>query len=92
MNRPSTEEIKHALRYARHRISTRKEKFICLALPSNSAGEWLRNYIMQSMGCSASNLDFWVWGKVYDCRYGTYPSLEQMRLYRLRWIDWMLDQ
>lgn len=94
MKRPdnvTTADIKEALMIAREGIKSGWHEFICHALPETPTGDYLRGYI-----CSAiqeqtgySHLNAFIYRELKDIRPVT---AEAMKEYRLRYIDWMLDQ
>lgn len=87
----TTEDIKAALLEARAKIESGEYEFICLALPDTDAGNYVQEYIEGAIQrhCNRSTLGNFVYyktgdGRAYNCKF--------MREYRLRYIDWMLDQ
>ena len=87
----TTEDIKAALLEARAKIEAGEDEFICLALPDTPAGYYVRGYIEGAIWeqCNRSTLSNFVYYMTKDSR--TYNH-EIIREYRLRYIDWMLDQ
>lgn len=90
MMRPSNKEIKAALLKARHNVEQGKYGgYICNCLPDNVAGAYLRSFISTAINDNVT-LGAWVWHNVVG-EDNPFPSKEEMRAYRLRWIDHMLE-
>lgn len=87
----TTEDIKAALLEARAEIASGECEFICLALPRTPAGIYVQQYIGGAIKeqCDRSTLSNFVYRKTQDAM--AYNS-KVMREYRLRYIDWMMDQ
>lgn len=87
----TTEDIKAALLEARAKIASEECEFICLALPDTPAGNYVQEYIESSIKeqVNRSALASFVYYKTGDNRA---YNREFIREYRLRYIDWMLDQ
>ncbi|MBU9446897.1 hypothetical protein KTE29_03760 [Burkholderia multivorans] len=90
-----TPEKREALMLARKRIAAGRSRYICFALESVTikrpdlvdAADELRRYISEQLGSRYVALEQW------QRRNGHGPrTLEQQRLDRLAWIDWMLDE
>lgn len=83
------------LKVARNRIYSRRNRFLCLAMADLSrlddryhkAYKRLTRYVSEQLGENAASLD--QWQKLNGFRDRT---LEQTRLDRLEWIDWMLGE
>lgn len=90
MMRPSNKEIKAALLQARRCLEQGKYGgYICNCLPNNTAGEYLRDFISDAIG-NSDTLGEWVWYNVIG-EDSPFPNMEDMKTYRLRWIDYMLE-
>lgn len=94
MQRPigvTTEEIKAALLEARAKIESGEEKFICPALPKTHAGYYLREYVESAIweACNRTTLENFIWHQTKDNSAYDHATIRE---YRLRYIDWMLDQ
>lgn len=87
----TTEDIKAALLEARAKIESEECEFICVALPDTPAGNYVQEYIESSIQeqCNRSTLSNFVYCMTKDSRA---YNREFIREYRLRYIDWMLDQ
>lgn len=87
----TTEDIKSALLEARAKIESEECEFICVALPDTLAGNYVQQYIEGSIReqCDRSTLSNFIYYKTCDNRA---YNREFIREYRLRYIDWMLDQ
>lgn len=90
MRRPSNKEIKAALLQARRCLEQGKYGgYICNCLPDNAAGAYLRSFISSAMNGNVT-LGAWVWHNVIG-EDNPFPSMKDMKTYRLRWIDYMLE-
>lgn len=80
-----------ALKSARRLIRSKKEGYICHALPYTLAGKYLRRYIMRELQGTQS-LSNWFYKHRYavldSAAMRSYPKT--MRQIRLQWIDWMI--
>lgn len=87
----TTEDIKAALLEARAKIESGEYEFICCALPDTPAGYYLREYIEGAIREQTGyySLENFVYRKTQDAM--AYNS-KVIREYRLRYIDWMMDQ
>lgn len=87
----TTEDIKAALLEARAKIASEECEFICLALPDTLAGFYLQDYIDTAIVKQTGyrSLGNFVYRKTQDAM--AYNS-KVIREYRLRYIDWMLNQ
>lgn len=84
----STHDIKQALMVARAHIKS-GGSYICIALPNTPAGNYLREFIAYHLGGYFETTTSWLRKNVLD---GDVPKPSEQRKYRLRWIDYMLDQ
>lgn len=83
------------LKVARERIYTRRNRFICIAMTDvalnndryQKAHNRLKRYVTVQLGPHAASLDQWQVQNGFSRR-----TLEQLRLDRLEWIDWMLGE
>ncbi|MCO1402866.1 hypothetical protein [Burkholderia multivorans] len=90
-----TPEKREALKLARKRIQSRKNRFICHALRFVSirhphlraACASLERYIAQQIGGERWTLETWQDANGFGDRVE-----EQRRQDRIAWIDWMLDE
>ena len=90
MHRPSNKEIKDALLEARENIrSGQYGLYICNCLPDNDAGYYLREFVSEAIEGYAT-LGSWVWHTQVGVDKA-FPNAEDMKAYRLRWIDYMLE-
>jgi hypothetical protein len=80
----STEHIS-ALQRARDSIKDHRVYYVCNALPNTKAGRHIEEAITESLGGYASVRD-WLAGE-----HGIQLDLDQARVYRLAWIDWMIE-
>ena len=97
-NKFTREQKIGALRFARHRIETKTNEFLCFALPSSPVGEYLRRYVREEL---QESHEFSGWlclnrpelhatllgpgiipGPTYD---------DEIRKLRIQWIDWMIE-
>lgn len=91
MKRPSNKELKAALLEARSNIKSGKHGgYICNALPNDDAGYYLRDFIGKAIGDDYDTLGSWVWHNHIGIDQ-PFPSVKDMKVYRLRWIDYMLE-
>lgn len=83
------------LKVARERIYTRRNRFLCLAMADlarmddryHKAYKRLAKYVSKQLGEHAASLDQWQQQNGFSGR-----TLEQTRLDRIEWIDWMLGE
>lgn len=88
MMRPCNEQIKAALLEARAKIESGEEEFLCHALTrENAVGGYIRNFIMKAI-YPEDTLNGWICSNVYP---SIFPMHQDMKAYRLRWIDYMLE-
>ena len=89
----ANKKIAEAFRRARAQIRSGRQEFICNALyvskaPGREAAQRVVMRRIKAGGlCWGSTLDTWV--RVY---VGVEPTLEQMRAYRLRWLDALIEE
>jgi hypothetical protein len=88
IERPSQAEINKALQIAYNRIKSNKTSYICLALPNNNAGSWIKTFIHESLD---EYLFVSTWITMKFCN-GIRPPEEVIKQYRLAWIKYMMDQ
>lgn len=89
------ENERELLRLARDRINTSINRFICIAMADIvlnddrylNAYKRLKRYVTEQLGPHAASLDQWQLQNGFSRR-----TLEQLRLDRLEWIDWMLGE
>ncbi len=90
MLRPSNKELKAALLEARRKVEQDEYGgYICNCLPHNVAGVYLQDFISNAIGDNAT-LNAWVWHNVVG-EDNPFPSVKDVKAYRLRWIDYMLE-
>ncbi|MBU9525022.1 hypothetical protein [Burkholderia multivorans] len=90
-----TPEKREALMLARKRIAAERSRYICFALESvtikrpdlTEAAIELRRYISDKLGSRHVGLRSWQQRNGFGDRGDA-----QLRLDRLAWIDWMLDE
>lgn len=88
--RPSDAELIKALKQAYYRINAGNSvQYICCNLPDNEAGVYIADFIQKAMG-DVATLGIWVRRNVLFSV--DFPSDKDMRKYRLRWIQHMIDQ
>jgi hypothetical protein len=87
-----------ALRFARHRIKTKVDEFLCFALPSSPVGEYLKRYVREEL---QESHEFSAWlclnrPELHAALHG--PDLmpcstydDKIRKLRIQWIDWMIE-
>ena len=97
-NRFTREQKIGALRFARHRIETKANEFLCFALPSSPVGGYLKRYVREEL---QESHEFSQWlcqnrPKLHVTLYGsgslpcsTYD--DEIRKLRIQWIDWMIE-
>jgi len=83
--RPSDKEIKAALLKARAKIESDEDEFLCNALSHDDAGNYIRSFITKAIN-PEDTLNAWVYRNI-----GCWARRSEMRVYRLRWIDYMLE-
>ena len=95
--RPSQEDINDALQRAYDDIKSKKEYFICYALPDGTVGDYLREFVMASLrsqkmlkelGVHPLSLDLFV---KYERNNRIKPTTIEMREYRLAWLQYMMS-
>ena len=95
IERVTNKQIADAFRVARFLIETEYHKFICFALPNTVTGGAARSVIETRIGSSAA-LGHWVRvnipGALDDWENNPQFFTEQMRLYRLRWLDALIEE
>lgn len=79
-----------ALKVARYRIESNDQYFICLALPYNSAGMVVRDYISDAIGGSVASYKTWLIENHENIFKGMTGA--DVTNGRLQWIDWMIEQ
>lgn len=89
MRRPSNIQIKKSLKIAYERIKSDYSEFICHALEDTPAEEYLKYFIHNAIS-GYTALGSWVWHNHIGIDQ-MFPSGEDMKAYRLRWIDYMLE-
>lgn len=77
-----------ALKSARRLIKSKKEGYICHALPYTLAGKYLRRYIMRELQ-GTQTLSNWFYRHYSNVPMRGHPKT--MRQIRLQWIDWMIE-
>lgn len=91
MQRPSTANIKAALREAKAKLEQipidSGTGFICWQLPNNRTGDYLKDWIAEQLH-PHSTLTGWYQSKNLHYVF----TNENKRANRLAWIDYMLDQ
>ena len=95
-------KIAEAFKKARQGISSDEYDFICHALdgityrPSRKTCDEARRIIAERMGCRPDKLcptlESWVWGNIMDGEYSRWPTPEEMKFYRLRWLDSLIAE
>lgn len=94
IKRPPPQEMIAVLRLASRRIENDENTMICVALghvaqryPSlDQASDYLQDYIYKKLERDEGS--FTVWLKHHGFEYSD-PA--QRKIYRLRWIDWMIS-
>lgn len=96
-DRPSQVSINAALQIAYKKIESKQEYHICHALPNTTTGDYLRAFVSSNMrssfvlkeyGHHPFSLETFV---KYERNNGTMPTVDQMREYRLAWLQYMMS-
>jgi hypothetical protein len=80
-----------ALLLVKSRIARSEYRYICHALPPTYVGDELRRMIVLALGATDPEDGSWSVGGWLHREHGIQLSYEDERLYRLAWIDWMIE-
>ena len=95
---PRNLQIAKAFKKARVHIENDDHQFICHTLycpeyksSRKSSLDKAKEIIRQRMGHNGT-LNDWVWVNIFNTAPETYPSDEDMKAYRLRWLDALIKE